>query len=219
VGADGTATGFGRVRTADSWVAVADRRQNLSGVSSELDRPDLVQSVRAGDRAAISHVLESCRPSLRRIITSRFHFPSEDCDDILQEVQLAFLLAAPRFRGECSLHTYLVQIACRKCADRLRARRREAPYWQQTGPDEVAAQHGTGFDGLEGRLAVQTAQGCLSPRELQLLDLFYRQEKSYREIAQAMGLAIGSVGAMKAEAILKLRVALGTSDESPPGEH
>jgi len=185
----------------------------VSGQSLDLDQPDLLQAVRSGERAALGRVLELCLPSLRRIVSSRFKLSPQECDDILQEVQVAFLAAASRFRGQCTLHTYLVQIACRKCVDYLRRRRREAQYWQQVGPDQVAVDNDDALERLADRLAVEEVLRCLTPRERLLLELFYAQGKSYKEIAAEMGIAIGSVGAMKAEALLKLREAFSTPAE------
>jgi len=49
---------------------------------------------------------------------------------------------------------------------------------------------------------------CLTPRERRLVELFYTEARSYREIAAELGIAIGAVGALKAAALLKLRKAL-----------
>ncbi len=185
----------------------------MSRATSQLGRSDLVQAVRAGDRAAISRALELALPSLRRIVSSRFHLSPQECDDVLQEVQVAFFTSATRFRGDCSLHTYLVQIACRKCADHLRARQRDDPYWQRVEDEEAVAGAEWSPDQLAEKLAVEAAFARLTGRDRQVLDLFYLQAKSYSEIADEMGIALGTVGAMKAEALLRLRTLLG-----PPGE-
>jgi RNA polymerase sigma-70 factor (ECF subfamily) len=173
---------------------------------TELDNPELVEAVRAGDGEAVAHVLDVCLPSLRRLVGVRFGLSSEEAEDVLQEVRIAFWRAAPRFRGECSLQTYLVQITRRRCIDHLRARERRSadPLDEHgsTGREDPAVE--TAVD----RLAMAEALEQLSPRQRQVLDLYYVHSKSYREIAAEMGIVIGTVGAMKAEALQKLRRAL-----------
>jgi DNA-directed RNA polymerase specialized sigma24 family protein len=92
---------------------------------AELDDPALERAVQAGDGAAISRVLELCLPWLRRRLSARLGLSTEDCEDLLQEVRLAFFTAATRYRGECSLRTFISGIACHECSDYLRARQRE----------------------------------------------------------------------------------------------
>ncbi len=178
----------------------------------ELRDPDLIEAVRSGDRAAIAHALSLCLPSLRRVVSARLGLPQEACEEVLQEVQVAFLLAAPRFRGECSLHTYLVQIACRKCADYVRAQRREETHRRALEVQETQSQ-GAVWDQITDKLAIEYAFASLGARERRMLELFYGEAKSYKEIAAELGLAIGSVGALKAEALAKLRVALSEPSE------
>jgi len=176
---------------------------------AELDNPDLVQAVRAGDGEAIARVLDICLPSLRRLAAARLRLSAEEAEDVLQEVRVAFWQASHRFRGECSLHTYLVQITRRKCIDHLRARERRAVAplddYESTGENDPDIE--TAVD----KLALAEALEQLSPRQRQLLELYYVQSKSYKEIAAEMGIAIGTVGAMKAEGLQKLRSAFGDS--------
>jgi DNA-directed RNA polymerase specialized sigma24 family protein len=147
---------------------------------AELNDPRLVRAVQAGDGAAISRAIELCIPLLRTVVCGRLGLSAEECEDILQEVRIAFLEAGPRFRAHCSLRTYLVRITCRLCAAHLRARGRHGP---EPRPLEEA-------------------------RGSAVLDLFYVQGKSYKEIAAEMGIAIGTVARMKSDALAKLRRAI-----------
>jgi len=184
-----------------------EQGETLRGLQARLDSPDLVRGVRSGDGTAISRVLDLCLPSLRQVVSAQFGLSPEESEDVLQEVRIAFWQAATRFRGECSLQTYLVQIARRKSADYLRLRRRHALRSEALDDEQVAADDGPLGKAVE-RLAVAEALAKLSVRQRELLELYYTQRKSYQEIAGEMGIAIGTVGGMKAEALRKLRDAL-----------
>jgi len=170
--------------------------------------PEFIAAVRAGDRAAVARALDLCLPALRQLVARRFGLSPEDCEDILQEVQVAFLAAAPRFRGECTLHSYLMQIACHKCADYLRRRERSGAHSHASGQRQAAARNDDALEIAVNKAALEEAISCLTPRERRLVELFYTEARSYREIAAELGIAIGAVGALKAAALLKLREAL-----------
>jgi RNA polymerase sigma-70 factor (ECF subfamily) len=175
---------------------------------AKLDDPSLLRAVQAGDEAAMSRAIELCIPLLRAVICGRFGLSAEECEDILQEVRIAFLGAGPRFRADCSLQTYLVRITCRLCADHLRARRRHDPQPQPLEEARGIAVDHQALAAVLDRLTVDGALDHLSERARLLLDLFYMQGKSYKEIAAEMGIAIGTVARMKSDALAKLRKAV-----------
>ena len=208
-GYKGTATqAQNRWRVWQPRASTIARRWDLPRSKVEPDDPKLVRAVQAGEQAAISRVLHLCLPLLRNVVRARFGLSREESEDVLQEVRIAFIGAAVRFRGECSLRTYLTQIACRKCADHLRGRRHE-PESQGDEHSHAAADEDPALDRTVDRLAVSQAMRQLSARERLLLELYYVQGKSYKEISAEMGIAVGTVGGMKAAALMKLRRALG----------
>jgi RNA polymerase sigma-70 factor (ECF subfamily) len=178
----------------------------------ELEQPDLVRAVQAGEGTAITRVLDLCLPTLRAVASRRFGLSPEEAEDVLQETRLAFWRAAPRFRGECSLRTYLVQIACRQCSLYLRRHRHH-----ESGSleEEGATPARDDWESTVDRLAVQAALEQLTARQRQVLALYYESGLSYQEIAETLGIAIGTVAAMKAETLLKLRRALTDEAGAP----
>lgn len=184
----------------------------MPGYGSDLDDPGLVRAIQAGDQAAISRVFGLCLPSLRSLVSDRFGLSGEEGEDLLQEVRMAFLQSASRFRGGCSLHTYLVRITCQKCADHLPARRREGLASDPGTHSSPNADDSGMLNAMIDRVAAEQALHRLAPREREVMDLFYGQGKSYKEIAAQMRIAVGTVGAMKTEALAKLREALFATD-------
>jgi RNA polymerase sigma-70 factor (ECF subfamily) len=170
----------------------------------ELDAPELARAVQAGDCTAISRALDLCLPALRQRLTSRLGVSPEDCEDLLQEVRIAFLAAAPHFRGECSLHSFLCEIASHKAIDHLRARRRELA-GERTREARPPGQLDPGLSRVVERLAAREMLSLLTPRERQVVELYYLEERSYREISELLGISYGTISALKGEALLKLR--------------
>lgn len=184
----------------------------------ELDSPELVSAVRAGESEAISRVLELCMPSLRGVVCGRFAIPPELSEDVLQEVRIAFWRAATRFRGECSLRTYLIQITCCKCVDYLREKSRRATDISNLEEDSVHLVDANPGDAMVDRMAIEQGMAELPHSQREVLHLYYCEQKSYREIAEEMQIPIGSVGGLKAEALSYLRTRLsgeaGTDQEA-----
>ena len=181
------------------------RRGRLRPAGIELDSPELVAAVRAGDSEAISRVLEFCMSSLRGVVRGRFNVPPELSEDILQEVRIAFWRAAPRFRGECSLRTYLMQITCRKCVDYLREKSRRGADIANLEEDSVDVADADPGDAIVDRTAIEQGMAGLPCLQREVLQRYYCEQKSYREIAEEMKIPIGSVGGLKAEALSSLR--------------
>jgi RNA polymerase sigma-70 factor (ECF subfamily) len=194
-------------------LASARGRARLLPANAELDDPSLVKGVQAGDRAAISRVLELGLPLMRWVV-ARSDLSREDAEDVVQEARVGFLEAALRFDGRSRLSTYLVQITCHKCADVIRARRRRSPDSVPLDDEQAIGVTDEALDDLLTRLAVTDAVAQLSPRQRRVVELRIAQRKSYKEIAADMGVAVGTVGGMISDALLKLRELL-SEDVAP----
>ena len=192
-------------------------RPALGAAQGDRDDPGLVQAVQRGDQSAVSRVLDDCLPLLRRRLAKRYRLSPDDLEDVLQEVRLAFLDAAPRFRGTCQLSTYLTQIACRKCIDLLRARARQAEELYPRDESRIAGDRGNLEENVADRVVLEEALAQLSPRQRQVVVMYHCDGRSYAEIAQELDIAIGTVAATKAEALQRLRSLLTDAGVSSAG--
>ena len=169
------------------------------------DDPDLIRAVRAGDGQAISLVLDECLPWVGRYLTGRYGLSSDELDEVLQEVRVAFLKAATRFRGTCRLRTYLTQIACRKYVDLLRAKSRHAVESHEFDESYAEGDCADPGQSVPDRVSLHEALAELSPRQREVVIMYHLNGKSYADIADELGIAIGTVAATKAEALQRLR--------------
>jgi len=135
--------------------------------------------------------------TLLRLTGSREHL-----DDLAQDVFLRLYRALPSFRGEALVTTYLYRIAVNVAQDEWKRRRRdaqslvsisdEASGWEERlqhpgrNAEELLEQHE--FEELvEGQLQ------RLSQVERAVLVLYHQEERTYEQIAAALGLPIGTV--------------------------
>ena len=132
-------------------------------------------------------------------------------DDVLQESYYRFLRAGVPWESETHCRRYLFRIATNLVNDRRwRRAGREVPL-----PDPgTAAEPRTGEDvagGAARRTDVGRALARLKPRERQLLWLAYAEGASHREIADALGLAIGGIKVLLFRARRRMAALLGES--------
>ncbi len=192
----------------------AGGRRALGLSKEDKDDPKLVRAVQAGDGWAISRVLEECLPSIRGYLANHYSLSTDDLEDVLQEVRVAFLNGATQFRGTCRLRTYLMQIACRKCVDSLRTRYRRARESYELDERSIEADDADPAKSVPDREDLSEALARLSPRQREVVELYYLNGKSYKEIGADLGIEVGTVAGTKAEALQRLRQLL-TADDGP----
>ena len=141
-------------------------------------------------------------------IPRRFGLHGADADDVFQSTLLTAMRRETTPPPEDRIVRWLVAIAFWETRNLLRRRARN-----QAELDEVASLRGG--NGLEHRVALEAeelqalsdALATLRPRERRLLEsLFFEPEPlSYQEVAQRIGVAVGSVGGLRQRAIDRLR--------------
>jgi RNA polymerase sigma factor (sigma-70 family) len=135
--------------------------------------------------------------TLLRLTGSREHL-----EDLAQDVFLRLYRALPSFRGEALVTTYLYRIAVNVAQDEWKRRRRDAQSlvsisdetsgWedrlQHPGRNAEELMEENEFQGMvEGQLQ------RLSQVERAVLVLYHQEERTYEQIALALGLPIGTV--------------------------
>jgi RNA polymerase sigma factor (sigma-70 family) len=135
--------------------------------------------------------------TLLRLTGSREHL-----DDLAQDVFLRLYRALPSFRGEALVTTYLYRIAVNVAQDEWKRRRRDAQSLvsisDETSGWEDRLQHpGRNAEELmEEREFQELVEGQLqrlSQVERAVLVLYHQEERTYEQIALALGLPIGTV--------------------------
>jgi RNA polymerase sigma-70 factor (ECF subfamily) len=135
--------------------------------------------------------------TLLRLTRSREHL-----DDLAQDVFLRLYRALPSFRGEALVTTYLYRIAVNVAQDEWKRRRRDAQALvsisdEASGWEERLQHPGRNAEELmEEREFAETVEDQLqrlSLIERAVLVLYHQEERTYEQIALALGLPIGTV--------------------------
>lgn len=130
-----------------------------------------------------------------------------DCEDVVAEVWRNLLEDDRRLLRRCrergQFLPMLQALTRHRTVDVLRRRKlwtvryeEEEMSVAQPEPDPVPA---------EELAALPEALGTLSPKERRLVELFYLQEKAYREITLLTGVPLNSIGPTLARSLAKLR--------------
>jgi RNA polymerase sigma-70 factor (ECF subfamily) len=160
--------------------------------------------------------------TLLRLTGSREHL-----DDLAQEVFLRLYRALPSFRGEALVTTYLYRIAVNVAQDEWKRRKRDAQAvsisdetsgWEERlehpGRNALELLEEREFEGL-----VERQLQRLSGVERAVLVLYHQEERTYEQIALALGLPIGTVRTHLHRGRRKLRegVEQGRAERQPAG--
>ena len=171
-----------------------------------LSDKELIEACCQQDEAAWD-VLVARYERLVYTIPRRYGLRQEEVDDVFQSVWLLLLKNMQTLEQPERVSAWLVTTARRECWKRRRGgHMREytvepsnLPQGQVEGPEELVLRY-------EQQLAIRRAVQQLGTRCRRLLDLLYYTvpKPAYAEIASALNLAVGSVGAIRARCLKQL---------------
>ena len=157
---------------------------------------ELVTGAAAGDRAALEELFRRYRQLAYRV-AHRLLGNEADALDAVQDGFVKALMHLAQFQGRSSFKTWLLRVVSNAALDlgRQRGRRESLALEtlrlrseQEPGP---APDHGLEREDL--RRDLQAALDQLAPAQRQTFVLHAEAELSYREVADAMGISIGTV--------------------------
>ncbi len=135
-----------------------------------------------------------------------------DQEDLCAEVFLATLkndfAVLRNFRGKSSLATYLTVVARRIVVHELLSRTLSPQLVDGStihSSESVPDPHPSAEDRLANREEVERLLGALSGAEAQVVRMYHLEGKSYREISEAVGMPVNSIGSILSRARVKMR--------------
>jgi len=168
----------------------------------------LVQRAQAGDREAVSALVQSQQTYVYSIAMSLMHNPA-DAADMTQEAFIRLLRSLGTYRGETKFTTWLYRLVTNICLDGLRRRGRpvesldEAAGGASDDGNQPPGERLTDSDRWnqpeeqielrESATAVREALDMLPAAQRLALTLHYFDDLRYEDIADVMGLPLNTV--------------------------
>jgi len=157
--------------------------------------PGLIERCRRGDQAALRELFGATRQDVQRILF-RLVGPSDQLEDLMQNVYIALFKSLSSFRGECSLRTWIYGICIRvahkyrRLSFRLRRIEERCRLWQAPEREEAMG----GEEEQKRRAAlVWRALDRLSMKHREILVLFEMEELDGRELSRLLRLPEGTI--------------------------
>src|SRR5215510_1105539 len=170
--------------------------------------PALVKRAQAGDKDALSALVQSQQTYVYSITMSLMHNPA-DASDMTQEAFVRLMRSLGTYRGETKFTTWLYRLVTNICLDGLRRRGRtvdslDEPMTTQAGEDaQTAGERLADNDRWthpeeevelrESATEVRAALGRLPSAQRVALTMHYFEEMRYEDIADVMGLPLNTV--------------------------
>jgi RNA polymerase sigma-70 factor, ECF subfamily len=170
--------------------------------------PALVRRAQAGDREALSALVQSQQTYVYSIAMSLMHNPA-DAADMTQDAFVRLLRSLGTYRAETKFTTWLYRLVTNICLDGLRRRGRPV----ESLDEPATSLSGDGAQTAGERLAdsdrwtqpeeevtlresaaeVRQALARLPTAQRLALTLYYFQDMRYEDIAESMGLPLNTV--------------------------
>ncbi len=183
-----------------------------------LSRTALLERCRAGDQTAWATLVRSFERYVFVVCVRGYGLRSEEAEDIFQETFARTWPNLERIPHEEALRAWVGQVARRLCIDHVRALART-----RLAADAAAgvAPLAERLDGIELALDVRDALDALPMGNREVLDRFFRQGQSYRQISDELGIAQGTVASRISRSLERLRGLLehaAVGGELDPGD-
>jgi RNA polymerase sigma factor (sigma-70 family) len=174
----------------------------------------LVRDCIAGKEEAWVTLLEKYK-NLIFSIPLKHGLSRDDAAEIFQAVCAELLSELPKLRDPQALSGWLIKVTSHKCFHA----HRQAQRWN---PSEEARETGTQTETLAENLLIEVEQeqklreaiSNLSPRCRELVHILFYEDppRPYKEVAESLGIAVGSIGFIRGRCLEKLRASLERSE-------
>ena len=166
----------------------------------EISDEELVERCRNNDHAAFTEIVDRYKDNVYWLV--RRMIGNSEVEDLTQDVFLRAYRAIPRLRSAATFRTWLYRIAHNLCVTELRKRDKRGGHLSldEEGEEKVHWLLSEPRKDLEGEIdrrdlsrSVQALVERLPERYRTALTLFYMQQVRYEEIAEIMGIPLGTV--------------------------
>lgn len=137
-----------------------DSAKGLAPLTPAFDDSEILAAMRAGDPAAASAFHDRVRPQVDRTLYRLLGRRDVDHDDMAQLALIELVYTIDRFRGDCSLDSWVATLTAHVVYKHLRRRKTERRIF--AGPDDIAPASTRGHAGeVAAKQVMQKVQGLL----------------------------------------------------------
>ncbi len=163
------------------------------------DEQRLLVKCRRGDRTAFEEVYNKYT---RIVYRHAYHLlgSGDEADDVMQETFVRAYRSFPEFRGDCSIHTWLLKVAGNLCRDRIkqRVRRGDVPlnldtHYEELTPDAWEQNPAVTVEREDMHRMIYRVLDGLPAAQREMIVLRDLDELSYQEIAEVIGCTVAGV--------------------------
>jgi RNA polymerase sigma-70 factor (ECF subfamily) len=168
--------------------------ERLAIMSDRQTEAEIVEACKQGDRDAFHDLFEAHKD---RVYTIAFHYSGDEAmaHDVTQQVFLKLFTSINQFHETSQFTTWLYRIVANACTDEHRKRRRFVPFSPEIEVRTMVAKGSQekAYHRREVADSVRGAIGELTPKLRLPILLKYVEGLSYDEIAESLGVSIGTV--------------------------
>ncbi|WP_374986600.1 SigE family RNA polymerase sigma factor [Streptomyces fradiae] len=170
-------------------------------------RDDAVETTASG--TTVDHLTETYRAHYRSLLglAALLLDDTASCEDVVQEAFIRVHSARKRVRDPEKTLAYLRQTVVNLSRSALRRRILGLKLLSKPMPDMASAEEGA-YDQLERDALIKAMRG-LQRRQREVLVLRYFADMTEAQVAETLGISLGSVKAYGSRGIAALRVAMG----------
>ena len=131
-----------------------------------------------------------------------------EAEDLTQEIFLSLMRTRSYSPTRGSLASYLTTLTRSRVIDRLRAQTTRHKYWNQWHQNQSSVDSATPMKHItqqEKRTIVRQALATLKTQQREVLELSYYEGQSQRDIAERLGVPLGTVKSWARRGLLQLR--------------
>jgi RNA polymerase sigma-70 factor, ECF subfamily len=186
------------------------RSTGASGSAGTAGLEAALAAVARGDEAAFAVIYDRAAPAVLGTARRILRDPAQS-EEVMQEVLLEVWRSAARFDPAAgSAAAWITTLAHRRAVDRVRSEQRAAQ--REIRAATAAVPYDEVADAVEASLDRERVRRCLAGlTELQreAVTLAYYGGYTYREVAQLLGVAVGTVKTRMRDGLIRLRDCLG----------
>lgn len=175
------------------------------------DDASLVARAVGGDRAAVERLLRT-HYDMVRAVCHRIVLNRADAEDATQQAMVAIARALPRFDNRSKFTTWVFRIATNAAIDEVRRTGRRARPTDDEVLSSVTPAVGDVADGVISQIDLETALEQVTPEYRQVLVLRHVADLDYADIADTLGLPVGTVRSRLARGRSQLIALLGNQE-------